>query len=599
MNKSKISISLVSLVSLLVFTLLSFGIFGTIYYNHLKKLELEKLNENLETTVNQLSKGLSVAVWNFDEDQIKNVLKSGLQNKSIDAVSIELNDIEKTRLSIVRDASLELKIVRTIAVPKPDAIILSAEISYDDENIGKVIINGTSQFVLEELKKETKFLGSFILLVIGLLISGVVYIYFTIVIKPLKYLEQYALAFNFENYNSNPMKKKKFFKEPENLGLSLQKMVTTLGSNYKKLEESEKRFKDMTNLLPVSVYETDLNGKLTFINKTGLAMFGYNNDDLERGLSILDFISSDDKERAALNAANILNGTKNSGGNEYNFVKQAFVTFPARVYSLPILLDGKIIGMRGVGIDLTIERENETKLHELTELNYKKEKEAEKLRALSLIEGQEEERLRISREIHDGIGQMMTAIKLSMEGINSSLENAENDKFEYTKSLVHEVISELRQVSKDLSPTFLYEYGLYPSVNQLTNGINRMDVIQANFNSNIQEQRFSSFIEITLYRIIQEVINNALKYSKASVLIINLIQDAEFLELSVIDDGIGFDMASKSCLNGAGGNGLRNMASRANLLGAEFKITSSPGEGTQISLQIPIEDSTLISDELS
>ena len=590
MNKTNISISTISLISLFLLTSLAFCFFGAIYYNHQKESELSELDYSLKSTLNQLSKGLSIAVWNFDENEVIGIMESGLHNPYVNEIILEYKDKNKTTLSIVRDKTQRFKVIKDKIDPVPGAILFENDITYGNEEIGKITVCGTTQLVYEELNKEVTLIACFILFVIIFIMVGVYCIYYFIVIKPLKFLEQYSLAINFENYNPDQIIEKKFFKEPEQLRFSLQKMVASLNGNYKKLEDSERKFKEMTNLLPQAVFEMDLTANFVFINEVGLTKLGLTKSDVERGACFFDFLSKEERERARLNMELIISGVTTTGGNEYEIVRRDGSVFPAMIYSAPIIEDNKPVGFRGVGIDLTEQRKNEAAFNELVQLNFAKEKESEKLRTLALMEGQEKERLRISREIHDGIGQMMTAIKISIESIDTVFADCDTGKFNYTKTLIYEVISELRQVSRDLSPTFLYEYGLYPAVRQLTNNVARMGCINVYLNSNIKKERLSSLVEITIYRIVQEALNNALKYSGAQNIKISLIQDAEFLELIVEDDGVGFDISSKVNSDLNSGNGLRNITSRANLMGAEFRIVSAKGEGVQIILQIPIDN---------
>jgi PAS domain S-box-containing protein len=590
MKKAKISISTISVISLLLLTSVVFCFFGYVYYNRQKNAHLSELHSTLETTTQQLAKGLSIAIWNFDEAQIIEILKSGLLDQNIDHITIEYNDKNKTTRSITRDQVSHFKITKKRILPSPDALMVESDVTYISEYVGKLTIYGTTKFVYEKLQTEVTVIALFILLLIIIIIAGVYCIFYFIVIKPLQYLEQFSFSVS-KNFDLKQLDEKKFFKELDHLNHSLKEMLRSLNSSYKKVEESEKKYKEIANLLPLTIFEFDLEGGLRYINEMGLNSLGITRDDLEKDFSVTDMIAPENIPDFHENISLLLSGRKPLNGNEYEIIRKDGSSFPSLVYSSLVLENNVAVAIRGVGIDLTEQKKNEAAFNALIQLNFIKEKESEKLRILSLIEGQEKERLRISKEIHDGVGQMLAAVRLSSESINPTSITSEKDleKLEYTKSLIQETIIELRQVSSDLSPTFLYDYGLYSATNQLVITISKVSDLAIRLNSNIQKQRFRSLVEVTLYRIIQEAINNTLKYSHAKNLKINLMVDAEFLEVLVADDGVGYNLSSQEETNG---NGIKNMYSRANLIGANLNIQSSPGKGFQISIQIPLDNTT-------
>lgn len=590
MHKSKISITTVSIVFLVLLTSIVFSYLGYVFYNRQKEIRFSEAHVSIETTGVQLSKGLSVAMWDFDEEQIREILETALLDRNVDVAVLEYNDKGKTVLSLVKDGKGIIAYNKKI-LPSAENIVLSNDVNYFGEYVGKLTLIGTPRFAYNALKEEIWMIVLSILILIILMIVAVYYIFYFIVIKPIKHLEKYSLSQDFENKNVKMIPRRNFFKELDHLGTSLQKMIVSLKGSFKKLEGSEIRYREMSNLLPLSVFELNLNGKITFINEKGLSLFSKTREEIEGGIQFSSLISHKNLKTAIDNKNLLLDGKKAAAGTEYQVLKKDGTYFPMMMFSSVIYQDSTAIGIRAVGFDLTEQREREAAYNELIQMNFVKEKEREKLRTLSLIEGQERERLRISRDIHDGVGQMLTAIKLSSESINSGSINSTKDlqQLEYTKSLIHETIVELRQISSDLSPTFLYDYGVFSAVNQLVTNIGKISDIEVRLSSNIQKIRFLSQVEITIYRTVQEGINNALKYSKAKNLKINLIRDAEFLELMVEDDGVGFDYSDQARDGLTGGNGLRNMVSRANLINGYLSIVSSPGKGCQISLQIPIE----------
>lgn len=254
---------------------------------------------------------------------------------------------------------------------------------------------------------------------------------------------------------------------------------------------------------------------------------------------------------------------------------------------------GHLTEIIGSATDITDQKQNERKLNAMMRLNRMQDKRTQKIRTLSLIEGQEEERRRISRDIHDGIGQMLTALKLNIENFDGSNFKTKSHilKFNSLKELIRETIIEVRRISNALAPPGLYDFGIYSVTKQLLEQLSKTASIKIHFDSNIQNIRYLPLIEVTLYRIIQESLNNTLKHSKAENIEISINQDEEFLQLVVFDDGVGLKYSNDDTQQSKNfGNGLKNIKERAIFIGAKFTILSKPKEGCIIKVTIPIEN---------
>jgi two-component system sensor histidine kinase DegS len=252
---------------------------------------------------------------------------------------------------------------------------------------------------------------------------------------------------------------------------------------------------------------------------------------------------------------------------------------------------GDILELICSATDVTQQKQNERKINGMMRLNDLNDRRVRKVRTLSLIQGQEEERRRISRDIHDGIGQMLTALKLNIEHFDETGHKNEDKKTQLNllKTIIRDTISEVRRVANALSPPGLYDFGLYSVTKQLLDQIAKTSAINIHFDHNIQNVRYLPFIEATLYRIIQESTNNVLKHSKANFFELSLFQDENNLKLVMCDDGIGFNYSeNKMNVGRSNGNGIRNIRDRAITIGAELTIISSPGNGCFIKINIPI-----------
>ena len=225
-------------------------------------------------------------------------------------------------------------------------------------------------------------------------------------------------------------------------------------------------------------------------------------------------------------------------------------------------------------------------LVQATEDKYKLQLAEEKVRAASLMEGQESERKRLAQDLHDGIGQMLTGLRLHSEKVKSfSFTNVKQEKsFDELQNLIQETIEATRTVSFNLAPSVLSDFGVVPAIRILTEQVAKMSDFKFDFQA-LNVRRLPEGIEVCLYRITQEAIHNAVKYSKANLIRIELSDDEKFAKLLIIDNGEGFSI--KSRIKVLGGSGLKNMQARAELLNGSFKIQSKIGKGTSIKVEIP------------
>ena len=213
----------------------------------------------------------------------------------------------------------------------------------------------------------------------------------------------------------------------------------------------------------------------------------------------------------------------------------------------------------------------------------------QQLRALSsqLLNAQENERKRIAKELHDGIGQIMTAVKF---GVENSLQlgkcnNAPcQESLRSVISVIQSGIDEIRRISKDLWPAMLNEFGVLATFHwycrefqNIYSGIRIEKVIA------VAEEEVPDPLKITLYRILQEATNNAAKHSHGNLVSLSLRRTGSCLELTIGDNGRGFDLAAtRAAPKGRKGLGLASMRERAELSGGSFFIESVLGKGTVI-----------------
>jgi len=202
-------------------------------------------------------------------------------------------------------------------------------------------------------------------------------------------------------------------------------------------------------------------------------------------------------------------------------------------------------------------------------------------RMTALIDGQEMERKRLSRELHDGLGQMLTASLIYLRQLYHVVDNKKDIKLiDTTQEILENTIEEVRTISHDLMPAVLGDFGLELALKNMSNKINGQFSGSVSFRSSSKLERLRQDVEIGLYRIAQEALNNALKYSEANKIDISLTAQNGSQIITIKDDGKGFDLNSK--LESKSGNGIYNMSQRSKLIGCDFDIISSPAKGTKI-----------------
>jgi signal transduction histidine kinase len=214
-------------------------------------------------------------------------------------------------------------------------------------------------------------------------------------------------------------------------------------------------------------------------------------------------------------------------------------------------------------------------------------KEAELQSLNSMLEGQELERQRLSREIHDGIGPLLSALKINLSSIEGDLDSAQVEAvsiFENAYQLIDQVSDDLRSISHNLTPKVLIDFGLQEALGALKEKMNfsknmKLTVLFTDIPSHLDQ-----VYELGIYRICQELINNTLKHAKASKTALQLINSNEMLRIIYEDDGIGFEIDQVKR-----GLGLANIENRIKALGGEWSVDSMPGKGMTATIEIPMK----------
>jgi signal transduction histidine kinase len=210
----------------------------------------------------------------------------------------------------------------------------------------------------------------------------------------------------------------------------------------------------------------------------------------------------------------------------------------------------------------------------------------------AITEGQEAERARLARELHDGPVQDLIALGHGAEMVQRLVER---DETEEARTLLadlrqaeQETVSELRRIIGALRPSYLEDLGFIPALEMLVRQAAERTDAQVQLKKEGTARRLAPAVELAAYRIAQEALNNAIQYAQAENITVRVRSTSEGLVLSVIDDGVGFDLPPRpDVLTQAGHFGLMGMRERATLLGGSFQIDTHPGEGTQVTVRLP------------
>lgn len=204
----------------------------------------------------------------------------------------------------------------------------------------------------------------------------------------------------------------------------------------------------------------------------------------------------------------------------------------------------------------------------------------------AVMSAEENERQRIAKDLHDGVGQMMSAAKMNLSAISNELQfSSEEQKlsFDHIISLVDESCKEVRTVSHQMMPNMLLKSGLGKAVADFIDKIDRR-VLKVQLHTEGLNERLDEQIEIVLYRVLQECVNNVIKHSTASELDIAIIRDSDGVSATIEDNGKGFDIWQ---ISADAGMGLRNMKARIEYVKGTIEFDSAPGKGTLVAIHIP------------
>lgn len=206
----------------------------------------------------------------------------------------------------------------------------------------------------------------------------------------------------------------------------------------------------------------------------------------------------------------------------------------------------------------------------------------------TVISVQDNERRRIAGDLHDSLGSVLSAAKLGLERMEEEkleLTQQQREKYAHAIHLLDEAISELRSISHNLMPPALSKLGLIAALRSFLEKITEYSGIQVHFSTHNIPSQLSEQVEITLYRVVLELVNNTVKHAEAGEVTLQLVGYADYINLTFEDNGKGFDALQAMKISGLG---LKNIFSRIDLMKGKADIDSEPGRGTIVNIDLPL-----------
>jgi len=396
------------------------------------------------------------------------------------------------------------------------------------------------------------------------------------IIRPLDQEERWIHAIGELKFNDNNL--------PVKLIVTAQD-ITERKLSAESLRNSEELHRSILNASPDAIVVVEMDGSIRMVSPAALTVYGCKNKNELLGFNMFDFLNPDDRNRALSNSSLMFNGYL--GTLEYRIVRKDGSQFFAEVNGDIIRdSDDNPNGMVFIVRDITDRKEGEVALKssqvELKEF------------ASHLQNVREEEKLQLAREIHDELGQILIAIKIDLgmmkQKVLKSIKNidAENilTNFDNLFGLVDNTLKTTRKIMTDLRPEVLFLIGFVEAVKLYVNNFKERYQIHSFFENTVSDLKLNPQQSVALYRILQESLTNIAKHAKATKVKISLNMIEDKFVMQIVDNGIGFKTDKKNRPNSYG---LLGMKERVYLLDGVLKISSLPGNGTTIQVEIPYQ----------
>lgn len=348
--------------------------------------------------------------------------------------------------------------------------------------------------------------------------------------------------------------------------IGIARILYTADKAKEEKEESEKRFSTLFHNSSDEIFLADLDGKFLEVNQVACDSLGYKEEEFKQ-MNFADIKTPKYADKVKENIELILARGKHTYESEH-LSKQGHI--------LSLEMKSRLINYQGSKAILSIARD-------ITE---RKQLERKILRAV--IDAEERERERIASEIHDDLGPLMSAIKLYVNELKSEdLEDDERSEFLLkANEILNEAITSTRTIANNLTPRVIIDFGLIRALESFCKKLNLSQKINIIYEASISE-RFDQTIELVLYRVVTELLNNSIKHASASKIEVHLEKFDNILQLTYMDDGVGFDLDEVLKQEGSG-MGLKNIISRLKSINGTYRIHSKKEAGTLVIVEVKL-----------
>jgi PAS domain S-box-containing protein len=342
--------------------------------------------------------------------------------------------------------------------------------------------------------------------------------------------------------------------------------ITAEKESEKVLRESEEQYRRLfeQNPYPMLIFDPD-SDIIVQVNRAAVNMYGYSVEEFKE-MTIYEFHPPDGRKDLKQRLIKGRNGLKYY--SEINHQTKIGKKLVVNITALDIQYKG--------------DKRRLVVINDITE-----QKKAEERVIGSVIEGSENERRRIAKELHDGLGQFLTAASLNLDSVYDELTTLPENKLkQYEKGLklLRNAIIESRRISQNLLPKAIEDFGLGLAVQSLVDDISGSSDIEMSYSDNLNGVVLGENVELNIYRIIQEGVNNAVRHAGCTRIDIQLILDEKQLICTIEDNGSGFEIAPGE----SQGLGITNIKNRVNALSGDVEISSTIGKGTLITVIVPV-----------
>lgn len=332
-------------------------------------------------------------------------------------------------------------------------------------------------------------------------------------------------------------------------------------------------------------------GSIVFISKKFLSLLGIKEQALSKPLS--EILTTDEGQQQYLKEVLKSNLKKSIRKEEIQIttISQEHVWLDISI--IPMHQASREQSILILCSDITERKQNALKVEQLTKENFEERMLQKKIQASQIVEGQEEERKRIAKDIHDGIGQMLTALRFNIESIDLADIEKTGEKISYLKDLTADLIKGVRTATFNLTPPELSDHGILPALHKMTVELSKLTGKTILFENKTESNiRFDSLAETNIYRVVQEAVNNAIKYAQANYILVAINFKDDILSIVIDDDGKGFDSSILNKVpknNSEGGMGLFFMKERISYINGRLFINSEIGKGTRVTINYKTE----------